>query len=140
MTIDSRRRALMRHGLRFLVVGLVFGLAIATLPHPSRWLAAHLTAFLTGLILVVAGLVWNELHLTDRQRTVAYTCALTSAYAGVAAGIFNAIVDLPGPASNPGVNPPMPEAAVFYVLLALIVPTLFVSFALMAYGLRGSER
>lgn len=140
MTIDSRRRALMRHGLRFLVVGLVFGLAIATLPYPSRWLAAHLTAFLTGLILVVAGLVWNELHLTDRQRTVAYACALISAYTGLAAGVFNAIVDLPGPASNPGVNPPMPEAAVFYVLLALIVPTLFVSFALMAYGLRGSER
>ena len=45
----------MRHGFLFLFLALVLGLAIIALPHPSRWLAAHLTAFLTGLILVVIG-------------------------------------------------------------------------------------
>ena len=48
MTDDPRRRALMRQGFLFLFLALVLGLSIIALPHPSRWLAAHLTAFLTG--------------------------------------------------------------------------------------------
>ena len=62
MTNDPRRRARMRQGFLFLFLALVLGLAIIALPHPSRWLAGHLTAFLTGLILVVISLAWNELR------------------------------------------------------------------------------
>ena len=58
---------------------------------------------------------------------------------GLVANVFGAIVDLPGPASNPGVAPPMPQAAVFFALLAIIVPTLFIAFGLAVYGMRGDE-
>jgi hypothetical protein len=112
----------MRQGFLFLFLALVLGLAVVALPHPSRWLAAHLTAFLTGLILVVIALAWNELRLTDGQRTLAYVTGLVAAYGGLVGNVFGAITDLPGPASNPGVVPPMPQAAVFYVILAIIVP------------------
>jgi (hydroxyamino)benzene mutase len=138
MTDDPRRRALMRQGFLFLLLALVLGLAIIALPHPSRWLAAHLTAFLTGLILVVIALAWNELRLTNGQRTLAYTTGLVAAYGGLVGNVFGAITDLPGPASNPGVAPPMPQAGVFLAILAIIVPSLFVSFGLVLYGMRGA--
>jgi hypothetical protein len=138
MTDDPRRRALMRQGFLFLLLGLVLGLAIMALPHPSRWLAAHLTAFLTGLILVVIALVWNELRLTHGQRTLAYATGLVAAYGGLTGNLFGAIVDLPGPASNPGVAPPMPQAGVLLAILAIIIPCLFVSFGLVFYGMRGA--
>src|SRR5262245_41769521 len=104
---DPRRRALMRHGFLFLVLGLVCGLAIIALPHPSRWLAAHVTAFLTGVTLVVIALAWNELRLTSSQRTLAYATGLVAAYGGLVGNVFGAITDLPGPASNPGIAPAM---------------------------------
>jgi hypothetical protein len=138
MINDPRRRALMRHGFLFLFLGLLLGLAIAALPHPSRWLAAHLTAFLTGLVLVAIGLAWNELHLTRGQRKLAYATGLASAYGGLVGNVFGAITDLPGPASNPGVVPPMPQAGVFYAILAVVVPCLLISFGLVLYGMRGS--
>src|SRR5262245_28383794 len=138
MTDDARRRALMRHGFLFLFLALVFGLTIVTLPHPSRWLAAHLTAFLTGLILVVIALAWNELRLTHGQLRLAYATGLVAAYAGLAGNVFGAITDLPGPASNPGIAPPMPQAGVAYAILAIVVPSLFVSFGLVLYGMRGA--
>ena len=128
----------MRQGFLFLFLALVLGLAIVALPHPSRWLAAHLTAFLTGLILVVMALAWSELRLTNGQRRLAYTTGLAAAYGGLVGNLFGAINDLPGPASNPGVAPPMPQAAVFYAILAIIVPSLFVSFGLVLYGMRGA--
>jgi hypothetical protein len=138
MTTDPRRRALLRHGFLFLVFGLIFGLAIIALPHPSRWLAAHLTALLTGLVLAVMGMAWNELRLTHKQRTVAYATGLIAAYGGLAGNLFGAITDLPGPASNPGVTPPMPQAGVFLAILAVTVPCVLVSFGLALYGMRGA--
>src|SRR5262245_42317793 len=96
MNDDLRRRALMRQGFLFLVLALVLGLAIGALPHPSRWLAAHLTAFLTGLILVVMALAWKELRLTNGQRSLAYVTLLVAAYGGLVGNLFGAITDLPG--------------------------------------------
>ena len=138
MTDERRRRALMRHGFLFLFLALVLGVAIIALPHPSRWLAAHLTALLTGLVLVATALAWKELRLTNGQRTLAYATGLIAAYGGLVGNVFGAITDLPGPASNPGVAPPMPQAVVFFTILAIIVPSLFVSFGLVLYGMRGA--
>jgi hypothetical protein len=138
MTDDLRRRVIMRQGFLFLFLGLVLGLAIIALPHPEKWMAAHVSAFLTGLVLVAIGLAWNELHLTSRQRTLAYATGLLAAYGGLAGSVFGAITDLPGPASNPGVTAPMPQAGVFLTIFAIIVPSLFVSFGLVLYGMRGA--
>jgi hypothetical protein len=99
----------------------------------------HLTALLTCLILVAIGLVWRELRLTGRQRSIGLITGFTSAYLGLAANIFSAIVDLPGPASHPGIAPPMPQAAVFFTLLAIVVPTTLISFGLVMYGMRGES-
>jgi len=63
---------------------------------------------------------------------------VVAAYGGLVGNVFGALADLPGPASNPGVAPPMPQAVVFYAILAIIVPSLFVSFGLVLYGLRGA--
>ena len=139
MTKQSQRRALIRHGCIFLFLALCLGIATAVLPHPRAWLTAHLTAFLTGLIFMAVGLVWSELRLTDGQRKLGFRAAFIGAYVGIAANIFGAIVDMPGPASRPGVTPPMPEAAVFFSMLAVIVTSLFIAVGLLVYGMRGSE-
>ena len=134
---ESQRRRLLRHGFVFLFVGALLGIATAVLPHPRAWMVAHLTAFLTCLILVAIGLVWRELHLTDRQRSVALITGFTSAYLGLTGNIFSAIVGLPGPASQLGVPLPMPQAAIFFTLLAIVVPTTLIAFGLVLYGMRG---
>ena len=45
-------------------------------------------------------------------------------------------VDLPGPTSQPGVPAPMPQAAIFCTLRAIVVPTL-IAFGLVMSGMRG---
>ena len=134
---ESQRRRLLRHGFIFLFLGAWLGIATATLPHPRAWLAAHLTAFFTSLVLVAIGLVWRELRLTERQRSIGLITGLTSAYLGLTANVFSAIVDLPGPASQPGVAPPMPQAAVFFTILAIVVPSTLIAFGLVMHGMRG---
>ena len=136
-SIDSQRRRLLRHGFIFLFIAIWLGIATVVLPHPRAWMAAHLTAFLTCLILVAIGLVWRELRLTDRQRSIALVTGFAAAYVGLASIIFNAIVDLPGPASQPGVVPPMPQLAIALAFLTVIAPTTLTAFGLVLYGMRG---
>jgi hypothetical protein len=135
--MESQRRRLIRNGFFFLFAAACLGIATATLPHPQAWRAAHVTSTLTCLVLVAIGLVWRELKLTERQRSIGLVSGLTSAYLGLTANIFVAIVDLPGPASHPGVSPPMPQAAVFFTLLAIVVPATLVAFGMVLYGMRG---
>src|SRR5678815_1380749 len=135
--LESQRRRLLRHGFIFLFIALWLGIATAVLPHPRAWLSAHLTAFLTCLVLVAIGLVWRELRLSARQRSISLICGFTSAYLGLAGNVFTAVVGLPGPATQPGVAPPMPLAAVFFTLLGIVVPTTMIAFGLVMYGLRG---
>ena len=135
--IESQRRRLLRHGFIFLFTAVWLGIATAVLPHPRAWMAAHLTGFFTCLILVAIGLVWRELRLTLRQRSLAFATGLTAAYLGLVGNIFIAVVDLPGPATQPGVIAPMPAAAIFFTLLAVVVPTTLLAFGLVMYGMRG---
>lgn len=135
--IESQRRRLLRHGFIFLFLALWLGIATATLPRPRAWMAAHISAILIGLVLVAIGLVLRELRLTDRQRSIAIVTGFMSAYLGLANTIFSAVMGLPGPASQPGVAPPMPEAAIFFTLLAIVVPSTLISFGLVMYGMRG---
>ena len=135
--IESQRRRLLRHGFVFLFVALWLGIATATLPRPRAWLSAHLTALLTGLVLVAIGLVWRDLRLSERQRSIGIVTGFMSAYLGLANNVFGAVTDLPGPVSHPGVVPPMPQAAVFFALLAVVVPSTLIAFGLVMYGMRG---
>jgi hypothetical protein len=135
--IESQRRRLLRHGFIFLFIAAWLGIATAVLPHPRAWMTAHLAALLTCPILVVIGLVWRELRLTPRLRSMGLITGFTSAYVGLTANIFSAIMDLPGPASQPGVAPPMPQAAIFYIMLAIVVPATLIAFGLVMYGMRG---
>jgi hypothetical protein len=138
MNREQQRRVVLRHAFVFLFVAPLLGIGVATLPHPRAWLAAHLSAFMTSFVLAIVGLSWREFHLTDRQAAIAFWSGLVAAYSGLVANIFAALVDLPGPASSPGVPAPMPQAAVFYALLAIIVPSTLLAFGVVLFGMRGA--
>jgi aminoacrylate peracid reductase len=138
MVLEQQRRSLMRHGFVFLFGGVLLGLATAVLPHAPKWMAAHVGALLTAVVFVAIGLSWRDLTLSGTQRTAAYRCGLVAGYVGLVANIFVAVVDLPGPASDPGVQPSGVPAIVFFTMLAIVVPTTLASFGLVLYGMRGN--
>jgi hypothetical protein len=54
-------------------------------------------------------------------------------------GIAAAMMDIPGPASSPGVQPTTQQVTVIAVMLSIIVPTTVASWVLLFMGLRGDE-
>ncbi|HYE89068.1 MAG TPA: hypothetical protein VEA16_22110 [Vicinamibacterales bacterium] len=136
----DQRRPLLRLGATLLLVSAGFGLAAAIpLPNPARWMTAHVTAIMLGTLLMVYGLVWRDLRLSDRQRTWLVRLVYLSVWSGVALGIAAAILDIPGPASSPGITPTGIQVPVLGTLLGIIVPTTVASWVLLLMGLRGNE-
>lgn len=138
--MPNQRRRLLRLGATLLLVSAVFGLAAAIpLPHPARWMTAHVTAIMLGTLLMVYGLVWTDLRLSDGQRTWLVRLAYVSVWSGVALGAAAALLDIPGPATSPGIAPTGIQVPILGTLLAIIVPTTIASWVLLWMGLRGED-
>jgi hypothetical protein len=136
--MPDQRRPLLRLGATLLLVAAAMGLAAAIpLPNPHRWMTAHVTAIMVGTLVMVEGLVWNELRLSVNQRRWMLRLVYLSVWSGVALGIAGAVLDIPGPATSPGVPPSGLQVPILVTLLAIIVPTTVASWALLWLGLRG---
>ena len=136
--MDRERRVLLRQGSLFLLISALIGIGVGFgLPHPGKWMATHVSGLLTGLLVICVGLVWPDLRLSPVARRRAMILALTASWTGFIANCFAAIVNLPGPATDPGRAPDAPwHLAVFFVFLAIVVPTTLAAFGMLWSGLR----
>ena len=139
--MPNERRLLFRHGALILFISAVLGLAVAAqAPHVAKWRDAHVAGLMTGILIIAFGALWTDVHLSERARRVALTLGLVAAWGGVVTNIFGAIVNFPGPASDPGVQPDVVwQMAIFFTGLAIVVPSTLVSFFLVWKGLWGKD-
>lgn len=128
------------HGYLNFFVGLLLGIPVATGWHSRAWLTIHVPQMTAGLALVILGLVWHDLHVDRATERKLFRLTLVSIYVGLVAGVFNGIVDFPGPVSQPGVAPAPWKLAVGGPLTAISVGALFWSVALTLKGLSGKPR
>jgi hypothetical protein len=136
--MDVERRTLLRHGALILLVSAILGLVVAApAPHPAKWMAAHVSGLMTGILILAFGGLWGDLKSTPGSRTLAMRLGLIAAWLGVALNVYAAVVNLPGPATAPGVQPAAAwQALIFYIGLAIVVPATIGSFFLVWRGLR----
>ena len=137
--MQSERRRLLRHGFAVMMFALLLGFPVALASHKRAWLAAHVTAFIGSLLVLAVAHVWGELRLSGGQRKVALVALLLGTYGNLTANVFGAIVDLPGPATRPGVPYPQWQFMVFAALSVVLVPSLLTAVGLVLAGLRGES-
>jgi hypothetical protein len=138
----NERRRLYRHGVLLLLLNGLLGIAIAAqVPHAQKWMAAHVSGLLTGVLLLGFGALFPELRLTDAKRRLAWQLGLLGAWTGWAANLWSALVNLPGPATDPTRQPDeMWQLYVLFAMLAVVVPSTLTSFYLVWRGLWGEDR
>ena len=90
--MNNRTQALLASGALLFFLGLLSGFAIPALTNPRMGGSSHLEGLMNGTFLMVVGLAWNHLNLSDRWGAVAYWALLYGAYANwifvQLAGIF----------------------------------------------------
>jgi hypothetical protein len=136
------RRSILRQGFIVFLLALLAGFGVvAGGPHARGWLATHLTLMLTAVVIVLVGLIWDELVLGPRQRAVLKFAVVLDGYWGAVSGAFATLFEIPGPVSGHGATPSGWPATLFlsvFIPVLTILPFLFTG--LVLYGLRGEKR
>jgi (hydroxyamino)benzene mutase len=81
-------------GMALFLIGLLTGFAIPALANPRMGLTSHLEGLMNGTFLVVLGLVWTRLRVSERTLRIGFRLAVFGAYANwattLAAGVLGA--------------------------------------------------
>lgn len=71
---------LVRHGIILFLLGLLTGFVIPVMQNPRMGLSSHLEAVMNGMFLVLLGLIWHKLQLSNNALKWGYILSLFGAY------------------------------------------------------------
>ncbi len=69
-----------RHGFILLLLGLLTGFIIPVMQNPRMGLSSHLEAVMNGMFLILLGLAWHRLYLTNGALKWGYALSLFGTY------------------------------------------------------------
>ncbi|MBK7630254.1 MAG: hydrogenase [Ignavibacteriales bacterium] len=69
-------RKLIRYGIILFFLGLITGFIIPILENPRMALSSHLEATMNGMLLIIFGLIWPKLNLTNKLSKICFSLAI----------------------------------------------------------------
>lgn len=137
--IAAADRILMRAGMLLFLIGLLTGLAVPVLQVPRMGLSSHLVGTMSGMFLIVLGLIWPRLVLPAWAGTTTFWAALYGSFANWLATILSAMWGATAmmPIAGQGAtSTPLAEAIVATLLVSLSLAMILVCLFVL-WGLRG---
>lgn len=121
MQTDKTPDKLIFLGVLLFLAGLIVGFLIPVLANPRMGLSTHLEGVMNGLFLVILGLIWNRLSLSQKALKITYVLALYGTFANFiavfAAAITGAGKMMPLAGGRDGGHPL--EAVISFLLVSL---------------------
>lgn len=125
---EAKSDKLILLGLILFLIGLIIGLSVPLLHNPRMGLSAHLEGITNGIFLMLLGLIWNRLVLTDRWKQITYVLLVYGTFANITAVLLAAITGfgkmMPIAGGKEGTNPI--EVIISFLLVSLALAMLFV--------------
>jgi hydroxylaminobenzene mutase len=125
-------------GVTLFLIGLIIGLGVPIFENPRMAVSSHIEGVLNGIFLIVFGLIWHKIDLSDRWLKITFWLAVYGTFANcigiLIAAIFNGGKML-GIMANGQEGPPWVEGIVGFSLISLSIAMLIVSVATLI-GLR----
>lgn len=129
-------------GVLLFLLGLIVGLLVPLFANPRMGLSSHLEGVLNGIFLIVLGLIWNKLALSNRWLNLSYWLALYGTFMNwlgiLVAAVFNAGKML-NIAANGKEGSPFAEGFVAFSLLSLTMAMLVICVTVLI-GLRRGRK
>jgi hydroxylaminobenzene mutase len=132
---------LIRYGVLLFLLGLITGFAIPAMQNPRMGLSSHLEGVQNGMLLILFGIIWTRLRLSNRVLTWGYFLALFGTYINwlttFLAGIWGAGAEMMPIAGEGFYGVAWQEIVIKFGLLSLSIAMVIVS-GILLWGLRGS--
>lgn len=82
MTPTDAKRRLLWHGMFIIALGLLTGAVLPVLTNPRMGVAAHVGGVMSGMLLLLVGLIWEEIRLPARMERLTFCLFLYASYTG----------------------------------------------------------
>lgn len=142
-TTQSRR--LLQLGALLFLLGLLTGLAVPALENPRMGLSSHLEALMNGMFLILLGLLWPKLGLSQTPLTIAFWLAVYGTFANwlatLLAAAWGAGAAMPiaaGERQGSGGQELIVNILLYSLTLAMIAATALVLWGLLAGARKNS--
>ena len=136
-------RRLERLGVLLFLLGLFTGLLVPMLANPRMGLSSHLEGVMSGMFLVILGLIWPRLRMGGGMMTLTFWLALYGAFANWANTLLAAAWAGGGsmmPMASKGLSgTPVQEMIIGFGATTLAL-ALLAACSLVLWGLRGEDQ
>lgn len=121
-------KKLLFFGMLLFFLGLAVGLFIPSMNNPRMGLASHLEGVMNGLFLLILGLIWQKLVLTQKWLSLTYWLALYGSFANFLAVLIAALTGSGKmmPLAGGQEGPKVIETLVSFLLISLSLALLTV--------------
>ena len=136
-------RRLLSLGVLLILLGFLSGLLIPLLATPRMGLSSHVEGVMSGMLLILMGIIWPRLRLSDRAMKVTSLLLIYGAYANWANPLLAAAWAAGGsmmPMASKGLKgTPLQELLISILAVSLVI-ALLTSISHVLWGLRGEEK
>lgn len=116
-------------GVTLFFIGLIIGLIVPIFENPRMAVSSHIEGILNGIFLIVFGLIWHKINLSDRWLKITFWLAVYGTFANcigiLIAAIFNG-GEMLGVMANGQEGSPLVEGIVGFCLISLSLAMLIV--------------
>lgn len=132
--IKKQGNNLIFYGVLLFFLGLVVGLLVPIMANPRMGVSSHLEGIMNGMFLVLLGLIWHKLDLSEKWLKITFWLAIYGTFANwfgiLFAGVFNA-GKLLNIAAQGQEGSPSEEAIVNFLLFSLSIAMIIISITVM---------
>lgn len=129
-------------GVLLFLLGLVTGLVVPAFANPRMGVSSHLEGITNGMFLVILGLIWPRMELSNRWFNLTFWLALYGTFVNWLGILIAAIFDagkMLGIAAQGKEGPPAVEGLVTFSLISLSIAMVVVSVAILIGLKRGMK-
>jgi len=136
--IKNQSHKLIYLGVILFLLGLIVGLIVPILANPRMGVSSHIEGVLNGMLLMILGLLWNRLFLSDKWLKITFWLAIYGSFMNwlgiLIAAVFNGGKML-GIMANGQEGSQIIEGIIGFSLVSLSLAMLLVS-VIILFGLR----
>jgi hydroxylaminobenzene mutase len=140
--MKNQSNRLIYYGVLLFFLGLIVGLVVPIFANPRMGVSSHIEGVLNGMFLIILGLIWNKIMLSDKWLKITFWLAIYGTFMNwfgiLVAAIFNGGKML-GIMANGQEGPPIIEGIVGFSLISLSIAMVVVCITILI-GLRRNMR
>jgi len=132
--LKTQSNRLIYFGVLLFLLGLIVGLIVPILANPRLGVSSHIEGVLNGMFLIILGLIWNKIILSEKWMTITFWLAIYGTFMNwfgiLVAAIFNGGRML-GIMAEGNEGSPIVEGIVGFSLLTLSIAMVVISITIL---------